>query len=249
MVNTVHNAIRILERLADGGMRGVTEIARELDMAKSSAHGILETLAGEKLVERNPSTGKYQLGLRLIELGNRAQLGLDICRIAAPFLKGLYLEFDETVHLTILDNDEVLYVDCIESQRRLRTYSVIGVRAPLYCTSVGKAILAFQPDEEIRRIAREKGLAPITANTITTEEGLLDEVRLIRLRGYAVDDREHEDHLRCVGAPVRNSRAGVFASISLSGPAERNTPARILEMAPAVVRAAGEISRRLGYRP
>jgi DNA-binding IclR family transcriptional regulator len=188
------------------------------------------------------------LGVKLVELGNRARLELDICRIAAPFLQGLNVEFDETVHLTVLDRDEVLYVDCIESQRRLRTYSVIGVRAPLYCTSVGKAILAYQKESEIRRIAREKGLARITATTIDSEDRLFAELARVRERGYAIDDMEHEDHLRCVGAPIRNARGEVFASLSLSGPAERNTYERIESMAPSVLRAVTEISRRLGWR-
>ena len=248
MVNTVLRSFQILEKLGDGQSLGVSELARELDMAKSSVHGILETLVHEKVVGKNPVTGKYSLGIRLIEFGNRAQLGLDICRIAAPFLKGLNVEFDETVHLTLLDNDEVLYVDCIESRKRLRTYSVIGVRAPLYCTSVGKAILAFLPEDEIGRIARTKGLSPITPATITTEEGLFAELAAIRKQGYAVDDLEHEEHLRCVGAPIRNSRGEVFASISLSGPAERNTRERIIQMAPSLMRATEDISRRLGYR-
>jgi len=249
VVNTVQKAIRILETLAERTDLGLSEIARTLDLPKSSVHSILETLCAEKIVEREDASGKFHLGVKLVELGNRARLELDICRIAAPFLQGLNVEFDETVHLTVLDKDEVLYVDCIESQRRLRTYSVIGVRAPLYCTSVGKAILAFQSDGEIRRIAREKGLQRITATTIDTEEKLWAEVAKVRAAGYAVDDMEHEEHLRCVGAPIRNARGEVFASLSLSGPAERNTYERIESMAPSVMRAGVEISRRLGYRP
>ncbi|GAB1483241.1 IclR family transcriptional regulator [Treponema sp.] len=248
MVNTVHKAALILDSLAGIPNQGVSELARLLGMPKSSVHGILETLAASTLVERNEETGKYHLGVKLVELGNRAQLELDICRIAAPFLQGLNVEFDETVHLTVLDRDEVLYVDCIESRRRLRTYSVIGVRAPLYCTSVGKAILAFLPDEEIRRIVQVKGLQKITANTIDTEERLFKELACIRSQGYAVDDMEHEDHLRCVGAPIRNARGQVFASLSISGPAERNTHERIQHMAPSAVRSCMEISRRIGYR-
>ena len=156
MVNKVQKSIRILELLAEKSDLGLSEIARSLEFPKSSVHSILETLGAGKIVERDESTGRFHLGVKLVELGNRARLDLDICRIAAPFLQGLNAEFDETVHLTVLDQDEVLYVDCIESRRRLRTYSVLGVRAPLYCTSVGKAILAFMTDDEIRRIAREK---------------------------------------------------------------------------------------------
>jgi DNA-binding IclR family transcriptional regulator len=248
MVNTVQKAIRILGTLAESPDLTLSELARTLDIPKSSVHGILKTLCEGTLVERDEASGKYHLGVRMVEWGNRAQLELDICRIAAPFLKGLNQEFDETVHLTVLDRDEVLYVDCIESQRRLRTYSVIGIRAPLYCTSVGKAILAFRKDEEIRRIAREKGLKKITATTIDSEEKLFAELARIRDAGYAVDDMEHEDHLRCVGAPIRNAKGDVFASMSVSGPAERNTHERIKAMAPAVMQAAAEISRRLGWR-
>lgn len=249
MINTVLKAVKVLDLLAGNQGMTLSEIARTLGLPKSSAHAILETLAAEKLVEREDGSGRFHLGVRLVELGNRANLELDICRIAAPFLNGLNLEFDETVHLTVLDRDEVLYVDCIESKRRLRTYSVIGVRAPLYCTSVGKAILAFQKDDEIRRIAREKGLKRITPTTIDTEDKLFAEVARIRELGFAVDDMEHEDHLRCVGAPIRNARGEVFASLSVSGPAERNTRERVESMAPMVMQAASEISRRLGYRP
>lgn len=248
MVNTVLKTIQILDSLVASPNQGVSDLARNLNMPKSSVFGILETLASADVLERNAGSGKFHLGAKLIEWGNRAQVDLDICRIARPFLQGLNARFDETVHLTVLDRDEVLYLDCVESRRRLRTYSVIGVRAPLYCTSVGKAILAYQDDDEIRRIAGEKGMPAFTVNTITDVDELLTEAKKIRREGYAVDDMEHEDHLRCVGAPIWNADGKVAASLSLSGPAERNTPERILEMAPSVVEAGLEISRRLGWR-
>jgi DNA-binding IclR family transcriptional regulator len=248
MVNTVLKTIQILDSLVASPNQGVSDLARNLGMPKSSVFGILETLASTDVLERNAGNGKFHLGAKLIEWGNRAQVDLDICRIARPFLQGLNAKFDETVHLTVLDRDEVLYLDCVESRRRLRTYSVIGVRAPLYCTSVGKAILAYQDDEEIRRIALEKGMPAFTVNTITDVDALLAEAGRIRQEGYAVDDMEHEDHLRCVGAPIWNADGKVAASLSLSGPAERNTQERIREMAPSVVEAGLEISRRLGWR-
>lgn len=247
-VNSVRKALAILELLSDGQERTLSDIAYALSLAKSTTHNLLETLVAERILDRDSGSGAFSLGIKLIELGYCAQTGLDLVRIAAPFLKGLNMRFDETVHLVVLDNDEVLYIDCIESQRRLRTYSVIGIRAPLYCTSVGKAILAFLPDAEIHRIVAERGLSRFTENTITTEERLWTEIARIRERGYAVDDREHEDHLRCVGAPIFNAHGEVFASVSLSGPAERNTLERIESMAPTLLEAVGEISRRLGYR-
>jgi DNA-binding IclR family transcriptional regulator len=248
MVNSVLKAIQILEKLSPGDSMGVSDLARTLKLPKSTVFAVLETLQSEKLVEKNIQTGKYRLGIKLIELGYCAQAGLDLCRIAAPLLKGLNIRFDETVHLTVLEDDEVLYIDCIESQKRLRTYSVIGIRAPLFCTAVGKAILAFQPEEEIDRIVAEKGLPRFTANTITTKDKLHTELAKIRTDGFSIDNMEHEDYLRCVGVPIRNAHDEVFASISVSGPAERNTMEKIMEMVPYVIQAANEISIRLGYR-
>ena len=246
MINTVLKSIKVLELLGKEPNLGVTDISEALMIPKSSAHGILKTLQNEGLVTRNELSGKFYLGVKLIELGNLAQKNLDICKIAAPFLNGLNKQFDETVHLTVLDNDEVLYIDCIESKKRLRTYSVIGVRAPLYCTAVGKAILAFLPESEIKRIIMEKGLEKITENTITTEERMFEEIKKIRLQGYAIDDMEHED-FRCIGAPIRDAHGDVFASISLSGPAERNTMEKLIEISQFLIDATDNISKRLGY--
>jgi DNA-binding IclR family transcriptional regulator len=248
MVNTVAKSIRILELLSLGTNLGVTEIGRELEIPKSSVHSILETLVHFGMVERHSESGKFHLGIKLIELGNRAQIELDICRISGPYLKGINIKTDETVHLTVLDHDEVLYVDCVESKKRLRTYSVIGIRAPLYCTAVGKAILAYQSPEYIDQVIKEKGLSRITEHTITKKSDLLKELKLIREQGYAVDNMEHEDHLRCIGAPIYNSRGEVFASISISGPTQRNTTERITELAEIVMGPTTEISRKLGYR-
>jgi DNA-binding IclR family transcriptional regulator len=198
-------------------------------------------------VERSDATQKFHLGTKLIELGNRAQHELDIYRIAHPYLDALNREVDETVHLTVLDVDEALYVDCIESRKRLRTYSVIGVRGPLHATSVGKAMLAFLPEDQIRHIVHTKGLSRFTSNTITDEQELFSELARVRRQGYAVDNAEHEDHLRCIGAPIRDAEGAVIASISISGPSQRITGESVPALAPAVIRAADGVSAKLGY--
>ena len=247
-VNSVLKAFAILDLLSDGKKRSLSDIAHELSLPKSTVSNLLETLTSERVLERDYGSGLFSLGIRLIELGYCTQTGNDLVRIAAPFLRGLNQRFDETVHLVLLDRDEVLYIDCIESKRRLRTYSVTGIHAPLHCTSVGKAILAFLPNAEIQRILKNKGLPSFTPHTITTEDRLWREIAVIRERGYAIDDMEHEDHLRCVGAPIFNSKGEVFASVSISGPAERNTLKRLELMTPALLEATAEISHRLGYR-
>ena len=248
MVNTVKKAFDILFLLARSDSMGISEISSGLGIPKSSAHSIIMTMLENGILQRNPETRRVHLGPRLIELGNDAQTHLDLVRIANPLIRQLNEQTDETVHLTIFDRDEVLYVDCVESKKRLRTYSVIGVRAPLYCTSVGKAILAFQPIDEVERIIDTYGLPPVTTNTITDRESLLADLAKVRQRGYAIDDREHEEHLRCIGAPIRDARGTVFASISISGPEQRITHDAIPDLAEYVVTVAQTLSSRLGNR-
>ncbi|MBW2123624.1 MAG: IclR family transcriptional regulator [Deltaproteobacteria bacterium] len=246
-VKSVWRAFKILESFETGGMMGVTELSRKLDFPKSSVYEIVTTLVGQGILEKDPERNRYRLGLRLFELGNRARDSLEIRRVASPLLKTLNRELDETVHLTVLESGEVLYVECFESTKRLRTYSVIGVRAPLHCTAVGKAILAFLGRDEIEEIIRNKGLPGFTERTITDRGALLAELDRIVASGYAVDNMEHEEGARCVGSPIRNGIGRVFASISVSGPSQRITEQRIPEIGKLVMAAAAEISRRLGY--
>jgi IclR family KDG regulon transcriptional repressor len=248
VVKPVQNAIRMLHLLGEQGTMGVTQIASRLDLSKSSVHDILCTLLSDGLVEKDTERSVYRLGIRLFELGNLARASLELRRLALPHLKALNEALDETVHLTVVDEDEVLYVECYESSKRLRTYSVIGVRAPLFCTAVGKAILAFQQAEQIERVIREQGLRRFTAQTITDAARLKKELRAIAARGYAVDNMEHEEGVRCVGAPIRDHDGRVFASISVSGPSQRMLPERDEDTARLLVSRTQDISRRLGYR-
>jgi len=178
-----------------------------------------------------------------------AQAELEIRRVAAPFMKQLNIELDETVHLTVLEGNEVLYVDCLESSKRLRTYSVIGVKAPLYCTSVGKAILAFLNEDELERILSSTRFEKFTENTIIDKTFLKDELRTIAQRGYAVDNMEHEEGLRCIGSPIRDRTGKVFAALSVSGPSQRITLGNVSEIGKVVMVQAEKISRQLGYSP
>lgn len=248
LVKSVWRAIKILESFDSQEAMSVTELSKKLNFPKSSVHEILSTLVEEKVLEKDCDRSRYHLGIKLFELGNRARANLEIRKVASPFLKGLNLKLDETVHLTVLDNEEVLYVECFESTKHLRTYSVIGVRAPLHCTAVGKAILAFLPEHNVERIIRTKGLEKFTENTIADKYLLLEDLKKITRRGYAVDDMEHEEGVRCVGAPIRDHRGAVFASISVSGPSQRITPDRIPEIAKMVVWTGNEISGRVGYQ-
>jgi DNA-binding IclR family transcriptional regulator len=245
-VRSVSKAFRILEFFQAGKSHSISDFSRGLRFPKSSVYEILTTLAEEGVVERDDHSGRYRLGLKLIELGSRARHQFPLNRIAAPFLRALSQQFDETVNLAVRDRDEIFYVDCYESSRVLRTYSTTGDRAPLYCTGVGKAILAFLPEAERERILGALALQRHTPNTITDPALLREELRRTVERGYSVDDMEHEDGVRCVGAPLRNAEGRVFASISVSGPAQRITVEREAQFAERVTAAAREVSRSLG---
>jgi IclR family KDG regulon transcriptional repressor len=248
VVKPVQNAIRILEVLGQEQGLGVTRISKLLELPKSSVHDILATLHNDGLVEKDSERNYYSLGLRLFELGNLARANLELRRVATPFLRSLNEKLDETVHLTILDGWEVLYIECFESAKQLRTYSVIGVRAPLHCTAVGKAILAYFTEKQVGEMIKAMGLPRFTANTITERAALDRELAEIRRRGYAVDDAEHEEGVRCIGAPIHNHEAQVRASISVSGPSQRMTPQRDEEVGKLLMSKTIEVSRRLGYK-
>jgi DNA-binding IclR family transcriptional regulator len=247
-VRSVSRAIRILELLAGDGRLSAADVSRRLGLPRSSAFELLSTLEQEGLLEKDRERNLYHLGLKLFELGARAQTNLEIRRVALPFLKALNQELDETVHLAVLDDREVLYVECVESTKRLRTYSLLGVRAHLHCTAVGKAILAFLAPEEVEEVLREKGLLRFTDHTLTDLEALRADLEAIRGRGYAVDLMEHEEGFCCVGAPVRDHEGRVFTSVSVSGPFQRITPERIPQIARLVLRCTGEVSWKLGWR-
>jgi IclR family KDG regulon transcriptional repressor len=248
MVNSVQRAAAILGLLMREGRLGLSQVARSLGIPKSTAHSILETLEGEGLVGRDGSTGTFGLGIRLLELGQAAQESFELRRVASPHLLALNRDLDETVHLTVLDGDVVLYVECFESSKRLRTYSVIGVRAPLHCTAVGKAILAFLDDDEQIRLLNRIPLDRFTARTITGRTALRAHLKAVRARGWSVDDVEHEEGVRCVGAPVFDHLGRVCASISISGPTQRITAGSLPRLAKKAQATALAISRTLGYR-
>lgn len=248
MNNTLKRAFSIIELLATSPNLGLTEISTKLEYSKSTVHNIVTTLTTQGVLEKNFDTSRYHLGRKLIELGYIAQGEVAVRKIAYPYLRRLNEELDETIHLTVLDNRQVLYIDCIESKKRLRTYSVIGVRAQLHCTSVGKAIMAFLPPAEIDAIIELCGLKKYTSNTITDKQTLLKELKWIVEAGYAIDNMEHENGLRCVGAPIFDNHNEVFASLSISGPETRITMEKVEEIAPILIEAAQDISRKMGAR-
>jgi DNA-binding IclR family transcriptional regulator len=249
-VQVLDRALAALDVLAGSSTEcSLLELCTTLKLHKSTAHRLMMVLEQHRLVDKNPDTGRYRLGLKLFEFGSKAFGAVDLRRYAKPYIDRLQRELGETVFFCLLDDGQVLYIEKIESQQSVRTACTVGSRAPAYCTAVGKAMLAELPDPEVNEVIRRWGLKAITPNTITTASGLKSELRAIRSRGYAIDNEEKESGLRCVSAPVRSESGKLLAALSVSGPAFRVTKERVPEIGKAVMQAAGELSYELGYRP
>ncbi len=248
-VQVLDRALAILEVLsAEGPDLSLGEISDKLDLHKSTAHRLTMVLERHKLIERHSVSGRYRLGLKLFELGSRAISHLDLRERARPVLDQLVLETGETVHLGILDDTEVLYLDKVEPARSVRMSSTVGRRNPVYCTAMGKAILAYLPEAQVEAIVRKQGLKAVTANTITSFLDLKAELKVIRERGYAIDNEEIEEGLRCIGCVVRDFSGGAVAAISVSGPSFRVTKEKVNALSRPVVSAASILSAEFGFK-
>ncbi|GAB6156222.1 IclR family transcriptional regulator [Desulfosporosinus burensis] len=248
-VRSVAKALMILNVLAEHQREmSLGDIAKEMQLAKSTAYGLLATLRDFGYIEQSPLDGKYRLGIRLFEVGNIVANSWDVRRVAAPFIQTLVDGLGETVHLVVLDKGEVLYIDKRESTKSLRIVSQVGTRLPAHCTGVGKVFLANLPIDEVRRIIATKGLSRYTKNTITDFSRLEEELNLVRKQGYAMDNEEIMESLRCVAVPLRDHTGKVCAAISVSGPSSRFDGGQLESIVNLMVRIGQEISTSLGYR-
>jgi len=249
-VQVLDRALAALQVLANESSEcSLVELCTALKLHKSTVHRLMMALEQHRLVEKNPDTARYRLGLRLFELGSKAIAALDLRRHARPYLDRLQREAGETVFFCILDEGQVLYIEKIESQQSVRTACSVGSRAPAYCTAVGKAMLAELSESEVNEIVRRWGMKPITPNTITSLAALKTELRAVRSRGYAIDNEEKEEGLRCVSAAVHDHSGKLFAAMSVSGPAFRITRERISAIGEMVMQTASELSAEFGYQP
>ncbi len=246
-IQAIERAVAILNAFtAEEPELRVSDLAERLGLHKSTVHRFLVNLEAAGLVERNHRTGRYRLGLRIFELGGLVMQRMDLWDEALPFLEGLVRDTGETGHLAVLDGGEAIYVERVEARRALRVPSAIGRGYPAHATNLGKVLLAYLDAGEITRIVADRGLAGFTPNTITDATQLDAELAAIRERGYAIDNEEYDEGLRCIGAPVWDHTGRVVAAIGIGGPVTRVTPLRVDELAEVVMAAARGLSRRLG---
>jgi len=246
-VQSVERAMKILEALAaEADGLGVTELSRRVKLHKSTVHRLLSTLLGLGYVEKNEENERYRLGMKLLYLGSSILERMDLRHEAYVFLKELSREVNEAVHLVVPDGYSALYVDKLEGNKTIRMHSQIGKRVPMHASAVGKAIMAFEDERFVKEIL-ERDLPKFTKKTITDPKQLQAHLQDIRSRGFAVDDEENEEGIRCVGAPIFDYTGKVIGAVSVSGPTVTVLPERVQDIAEKLRACADKISNRMGW--
>lgn len=247
ILSTLDKGLHVLEALA-GAADGLnlTDLSHAVGMHRTTLFRILATLQARGFVQRDRDTDRYRVGMKLLSLSAELLRTLDIRAVARPILAALCQETRELVHLTVLDDGTVVTIERMEGHQTISLRTEIGERRPAYCTASGKAILAFSPSEETERILA-MGMPAVTPRTITTREAMTQHLAEVRRRGFAWDDEERLEDVRCVAAPVFDWEGRVIAAVSVAMPSLR-TPWSQLWQVGEMVRAAGDaISRCLGY--
>jgi DNA-binding IclR family transcriptional regulator len=253
LVQTIERASSILDILGQSpdGI-SIRELSSKIKLPKGTIHRLLSSLSYFGYVRQDPKTRNYLLGFKLVELGNLLLNQLDLRKEAEPFLKDLAERTKETVHMVLLDRNEVVYIDKVETDQHtsgLRMASRVGLRNPAHSSAVGKVLLAHFSEEELNNFTKEKGLLKRTENTITDPGQLREHLSIVRAQGYAIDDEENEKGIRCVAAPIYNEVGKPVAAMSISGPAFRITKKVIQEsLKKEAMETALKVSQRLGFR-
>jgi len=251
-IQTVSNALRLLEAFADARELGVSELSRRLDLHKNNVFRLLATLQQGGYVEQSSDNDRYLLGPACLELGHSYARHHTLVRRARPILEELVRKVGETAHIASLRELEVVHLDGVLSDRRVVTSLRVGERLPAHCTALGKVLLALGDprDREAfeQSVAGEGGLTAMTEATIDDAGRLSDELEKVAEHGYAVDHEECERGMSCVAAPVRDDRGTVVAAISISGPSFRMSASVLsTDLGRAVVAAADQLAQELGY--
>lgn len=248
MVKSVSRALDIITLVGSkkGGM-GVTEISKQIDINKSSVYRILSTLVQYRYVEQDTETGRYKLGYKFLEVSSQLLDSIDLRAEAKPYLQELEDETNEVIHLVVFDQGEVVYIEKLEGNETLRMHSKVGKRAPMHCTSVGKAILAHLSSSIVLDILDRKGMPMHTDKTITNKDEFLQELNKVKQKGYALDLEENEYGITCIAVPIFDHTGKVIAAISISGTTIRMTVERLDLLQERMRKIGKQISARLGY--
>jgi DNA-binding IclR family transcriptional regulator len=222
----------------------MTQISEQIGIHKSTVHRLLKTLENKRFVERDTSTGVYRLGIQLLQMAYLTLEQNDLRRLAAPFLRRLSEQYRETVHLAVLDQADVVFLDALESPQRVKLAAAIGQRLPAFATASGRAILAFMPDEAVQEVL-QRGMPQYTQHTRSSPEAFWDGRRLVQERGFAFDEQEFEEGINAVAAPILDQTGQPIAVVSVAGPAYRLAQDRLLEIGSSLLVAARDIAQEI----
>lgn len=249
LIQAVENAINVLEQFLSGKAElGITEMSRNLGLHKNNIFRILATLESKGYIEQNLNNEHYRLGIKILELGRAFLNNTGLLKVASPLLESLVQEVNENAYLGMLKKNQVFYIEHAESSQALRVASRIGTRLSPLHTAIGKAVLANFDDEGRDSVIDSLTFEVHTPNTIPDKETLLEELEVVKERGYAIDNEELDAGVTCVASPIFNYNNHVVAGISVSGPTSRLNPGFLdQEIIPKVVEYSKKISRSLGY--
>lgn len=248
-VQSIDRVLDILEVLsaAPQGL-ALSDLAAATSLHASTAHRLLASLANRGYVRKDSENGNYRLTLRLYEISRRVSTVLNLFSASKPMLEKLSNDVKEIVHLVERDGNDVVYLHKFEPfLRSINITSSVGLHNPMYCTGVGKSIMAYLPTKDVLSIWNSTQVIQFTPKTITTWEALQEDLSRVRDRGYAIDDEEHDLGVRCIAAPIYNWNGTPVGAMSISGPIARMTPDTIGDFSPKLINTAEKISELMGW--
>jgi IclR family KDG regulon transcriptional repressor len=240
-------ALFIINHLRTKDSASLQEISDASGIPKSTAHRLLKEMRDYGFISKSLETKRYSLGIAFIQIGLGLLEKLDLKKVATPYLDQLNSETLETVHLAMLIDDQIIYIDKRESKQAIRMYSYIGKSAPVYCTGVGKALISFQEPDIRARIVRKIEFKKFTKTTMSTPEELQRAIGAIREAGFAVDNEEHEDNIICIAAPIFNHKNVAVASLSITTMTYRISLDELIKYKVSLIAICQEISMKLGW--
>jgi DNA-binding IclR family transcriptional regulator len=245
-MKSLHKVLDVIDVIAETGSTGVRHLASISGYPLATTHRIVATLAKRGYLKQDPVTKTYALSLRFVELGNRVQQQFNLISIARPHLERLKHSTGESANLAVLDGEEAVYLEQVRSDHMLQLFTRLGARVPLYSTGVGKVMLSEWTDRDVDQYLAKTPLKAFTSHTLINANEIRTELKKIREQGFAVDNEEMEEGVRCVAALISDHNHRCAGAVSVSGAAMRVTPARLSEFEKAVTACAEAISRDLG---
>ena len=247
-IQSAERIFQVMELLADNGEMGLTELSSALGLHKSTVHRLLMSLIYMGYARQDETTQKYMLSYKIVNMAGRILERMDILQVARPYMERLSELSGETIHLVQREGSNILYIYKIEAKiGTIRMVSHVGMVHPMYCSGVGKAIMAALPEREVEKIWAASVIEKKTNHTITGLSELKEALKEVRENGYALDDEENEEGVRCVAASLRDYQKEVKYAFSISGPTSRMTKERMDKLAVDVKKVQKELSREMGY--